>query len=104
MAEPVKFSPFEGVEISEAERGPDGCLCEDPAFELEIDCGSVYLRCGTCRKDPYPHWSDWIELVCMSPLPVTIDVEKPGPCNCHYVQYGCDCEAYITATPKVVES
>jgi hypothetical protein len=90
------FEPFE--QMSKDEYAAQFCQCEKPKVMLEIDCGSVGLRCATCEKP----MSDWhTESAAMEPIEVTVSVE-PGYCTCNMMnQLSCDCDQRALLKPVI---
>ncbi|WP_331731857.1 phiSA1p31-related protein (plasmid) [Streptomyces sp. NBC_01005] len=79
--------------------GDDECSCPNPddQYLLEIDNGAVFLAHRACGKQPR---GDYMDLVEMARIPVTIKVEPYGSCdgNEWHGEYRCDCGIALVVT------
>jgi hypothetical protein len=98
----LHFTPVDPLEasgqMSEDEYAEQFCQCEKPKVMLEIDCGSIGLRCATCEKP----MSDWhTKSASMEPIEVTVSIE-PGYCTCNMMdQLSCDCDQQALLKPVI---
>ncbi|WP_331764781.1 phiSA1p31-related protein [Streptomyces sp. NBC_01238] len=98
MADLFKLSepqPFD----EECAAGDYDCQCPNPddQYLLEIDNGSVFLVHRACGKQPR---GDYLGLVEMGRIPVTIKAEPYGNCDGSewHGEYRCDCGVALVAT------
>jgi hypothetical protein len=92
LSEPQPFD--EDHIVADAE-----CPCTKPGdqYLLEIDNGSVFLVHQACGKQPR---GDYLDLVEMARLPVTVKAEPYGNCDggAWHGEYRCDCGIALVAT------
>lgn len=81
------------------------CPCPKPdgQYELSIDAGSVLLTHKACGKQPR---GDYLDLVEMAPIPVTVKAEPYRGCDggAWHGEYRCDCGTTLLVTPNVQPS
>lgn len=79
--------------------GDDECSCPNPddQYLLEIDNGAVFLAHRACGKQPR---GDYMDLVEMARIPVTIKAHPYGNCDGSewHGEYRCDCGIALAAT------
>ena len=69
---------------------PDYCECKGDLVSIEIDCGSVYVKCLACEKNKHESYADYF---CAGPMKFTVTLD---PCSCNFMdQYTCDCDRYF---------
>ena len=92
LSEPQPFN--EGLAA-----GTDECTCSQPddQYLMEIDNGSVSLTHRACGKQPR---GDYIDLVEMARIPVTVKAEPYGNCDGSqwHGEYRCDCGIVLVPT------
>lgn len=98
LSEPRPFTE-EDVALADSE-----CHCAEPddQYELSVDEGGVHLTHKACGKQPA---GDYLELVEMAPIPVTVKAEPYAGCDGSqwHGEYRCDCGVILLVTPKTEE-